>query len=172
MAAREASTVGHGDSGGHPGLSREDRGLPGIGGLGYAQSMFRRAPGSSRVIHPVAIELPRQRRRAQGQASAASRVVPLRVAAPEPRPRESEGESGLADRRLAKLMKQVALQEVELARLRVDHSREEAAAFEVPLGRDLSASPDRAGKNRAAMDAIFMANRALREELAGGSLNH
>lgn len=147
--------------------------------------MFQRRPGHSRVAHPVGIELPGRRRRSSTPAElrpVAPRPAPERVdpaqlrqvpvspgaAAPESQAERSEARR-LAEKRLAKVMKQLALQEVELARLR---AAADASSMESPLALGESgSSSDRAERNRATMRALFEANVQLRRDLAAQSLN-
>jgi hypothetical protein len=75
----------------------------------------------------------------------------------------------LAEKRLAKVMKQLALQEVELARLRASA---DATSLDAPLAYvGEGASAGRAERNRATMRALFEANVQLRRDLAAQTLN-
>jgi len=147
--------------------------------------MFQRRPGSTHVAHPLGIELPGRRRRA-GQAPAlrpvALRPAPERIDPAQLRQVPSEAAepaSGslqerleakrLAEKRLAKVMKQLALQEVELARLR---AAADATSLDAPLAHvGEGASAGRAERNRATMRALFEANVQLRRDLAAQTLN-
>lgn len=147
--------------------------------------MFRRRPGHSQVAHPLGIELPRRTRAVTTgtwlrPVEPASRrpepvdPVSLRRPSPHPEPaqepRASTSEASvLAEKRLAKVMKQLALQEVELARLRAADN----AASQQGLSPQqfVGASEDRASRNRGAMTAIFQANVQLRRDLESSSLN-
>lgn len=147
--------------------------------------MFQRRPGQSRVAHPLGIELPGRRRRSSTTPElrpVAPRPAPERIdpaqlrqvpqgpgaAAPESQPERSEARQ-LAEKRLAKVMKQLALQEVELARLR---AAADASSMESPLALgEAGSSSDRAERNRATMRALFEANVQLRRDLAAQSLN-
>ena len=96
------------------------------------------------------------------------RPSPLPEPSPEPQPSTSEA-SVLAEKRLAKVMKQLALQEVELARLR---AADNAASMQGPSALEcVGLSEDRASRNRGAMTAIFQANVQLRRDLESSSLN-
>lgn len=92
--------------------------------------------------------------------------------APEPAPdlrRQGSDRSAVAEKRLAKVMKQLALQEVELARLRSGEKATSHGALSGPA--EVGASEDRAARNRGAMTAIFQANLQLRHDLESSSLN-
>lgn len=144
--------------------------------------MFRRRPGHSQVAHPLGIELPRRTRavtngtwlRPVGPDS--RRPEPVDPASlrrpkpvPEPIPDAQPRPSVLAEKRLAKVMKQLALQEVEIARLRAADN----AASQLGLSSPnlVGVSDDRASRNRGAMTAIFQANVQLRRDLESSSLN-
>lgn len=147
--------------------------------------MFQRRPGSTRVAHPLGIELPGRRRRTAATpvlrpvplAPAPERIDPAQlrqvpVEAQEPLSgslKERLEAKRLAEKRLAKVMKQLALQEVELARLR---AAADGASLDAPMSLiGEGASVDRAERNRATMRALFEANVQLRRDLAAQSLN-
>lgn len=147
--------------------------------------MFQRRPGQSRVAHPLGIELPGRRRRSSTKPElrpvaprpAPERIDPIQLRqvpeSPAVAPQESQAERSearqLAEKRLAKVMKQLALQEVELARLR---AAADASSMEMPLAlSETGSSQDRAERNRATMRALFEANVQLRRDLAAQSLN-
>ena len=88
---------------------------------------------------------------------------------PEPTPDAQPRPSVLAEKRLAKVMKQLALQEVEIARLRAADNA--ASQQGLSPAADVGASEDRARRNRGAMTAIFQANVQLRRDLESSSLN-
>ena len=147
--------------------------------------MFQRRPGSTRVAHALDLELPGRRRRspeAPVLRPVAPSPAPLRIdpaqlrqvpaAAPEPQGGSLEERleaKRLAEKRLAKVMKQLALQEVELARLR---AARDASSLESPASiGEVGSSESRAERNRATMRALFEANVQLRRDLAAQTLN-
>ena len=88
---------------------------------------------------------------------------------PEPTPDAEPRPSVLAEKRLAKVLKQLALQEVEIERLRaVDNAASQRGLSSLV---NVGASEDRATRNRGAMTAIFQANVQLRRDLESSSLN-